>query len=807
MKVIKQTRLQKILKFLFLFTGISLLLLSASPVSANQRGRSCVIRGIVKDSDNTALEFVTVYIKGTTLAVNSNEKGEYMLRVIPGKHVVCAQLMGYASFEKEVDLKPEDRLVIDITLSEEKFELGEVEVVAKSLVQQINETAYNVVAIDAKALHNTSLDLAHALDRISGVKIKEVGGVGSDTQISLNGFSGRHVKVFMDGIPMEGSGSSFQINNIPINMAERIEVYKGVVPIELGSDALGGAINIVTKNTGNTYVDASYTYGSFNTHKSNLAVGHTTKDGYTFQLNAYQNYSDNNYKVKTNLLDLNTNVFSDEEYWFKRFHDTYHNEAIIAKVGVRDKKWATRMMLEMTWSQEHAEIQNSNLMRIVYGGKERSAKSLIPALTYEKKNLFTDNLNFSLMGRYNKVIANSTDTLARQYNWAGEYREKTSRGESSYTLSENINNSGYLTANVNYKVLEKHYITINNVFNTFSRKASDAVANSETTTDATFMKRTTNKNVLGLAYKFHPSAQWNFSAFGKHYNVHVTGPVDVSTGNTSSYELQNKKYSTTGYGLAATYLITDAVQLKASFEKSYRLPTVNELFGDDVLETGDAGLKPESSRNINVNLSYDNVFQQLHAVYFDMGFVYRDTRDYIRRQIEQRYGGAFYTNHGQVRNLGIDMEARYFYGKKFGVGGNFTWQNLVNMERYQSGGVKESVTYKDRMPNVPYLFSNADATYNIHDLFGKGNIFSVGYNLQYVHQFFRSWESEGGNNIFIPTQLSHDITFNYSVRNGRYNVALEAKNFTNEMLFDNYSLQKPGRSFYLKVRYYFYKSR
>jgi hypothetical protein len=99
--------------------------------------------------------------------------------------------------------------------SVKSHELYEVVVVGKSKVKEINESAYNVVSIDTRLLHNTTLSLTQTLDRISGVKIREEGGVGSGTRIALNGFSGRHVKIFMDGTPMEGFGSSFQLNNIP----------------------------------------------------------------------------------------------------------------------------------------------------------------------------------------------------------------------------------------------------------------------------------------------------------------------------------------------------------------------------------------------------------------------------------------------------------------------------------------------------------------------------------------------------------------------------------------------------------------
>ena len=169
---------------------------------------------------------------------------------------------------------------------------------------------------------------------------------------------------------MEGAGSSFQINNIPIHLTERIEVYK-VGTYRVWSRCLGGAINIVTKKTNRSYMDASYSYGSFNTHKTNVSLGHTLKNGFTFQVNAYQNYSDNDYKVKTKLLDLKTNTYSKEEHWFKRFHDNYHNEAIVSKIGIVNKPWATQLLFGATYSQEKADIQNANLLQIVYGGRKR----------------------------------------------------------------------------------------------------------------------------------------------------------------------------------------------------------------------------------------------------------------------------------------------------------------------------------------------------------------------------------------------------------------------------------------------------
>jgi len=59
---------------------------------------------------------------------------------------------------------------------------------------------------------------------------------------------------------------------VPLELIDRIEIYKGVVPAKLGGSAMGGAINIVLKEYPPRYLDASYAYESFNTHKATLVL-------------------------------------------------------------------------------------------------------------------------------------------------------------------------------------------------------------------------------------------------------------------------------------------------------------------------------------------------------------------------------------------------------------------------------------------------------------------------------------------------------------------------------------------------------
>lgn len=671
-------------------------------------------------------------------------------------------------------------------------------VVTGSGVKRINNSAFNAVAVDMTRLRNTNMDVADALDRISGVSVRTDGGLGSGVTVNLNGFTGKRVKLFIDGVPMDGSSSSFGINNIPAGLAERVEVYKGVVPVEFGSDALGGAINIVTDKRRRRFIDASYSYGSFNTHRSNLSIGGTFDNGLTLSLTAYQNYSDNDYKVKTQYTDLETSQISEEEQWFRRFHDQYHNEAVMARIGVVGKSWADRLVFGLTYSHEYAQIQNANLMTIVFGGKHRKAQGWTPELNYVKRNLFVPGLMLNVSLRYDMVTTNNVDTMSRTYSWTGEYRENSYQGEGVATLAEYRGNTFAAVANLKYTIGENHFISFSNTYTNYHRRTTNSAANAVQSTAATFMRRINIKDVAGLSYKFVPSYRLNFEAFLKHYTTDITGPVNVAESGRADYQEQQRSSSATGYGAAATYIFGYGLQAKLSYEKTYRLPTDKELFGDGDYEEGDATLRPEKSNNINFNLAFDRTFGRVHTIQAEAGVFYRDINDYIIRTIGQK-GTAVSTNHGKVLGIGVDMSLRYYYRNHFTIGANYSLQNLRDKERLNSIGAT-SVTYNDRVPNQPYAFGNADASYTFTDFLGKRNRLIIGYDIKHVHRFYKSWQSQGAK-LYIPRQISHNASLTYTMHDGRYNVSLEANNFTDALLYDNYSLQKPGRNFSIKFRY------
>lgn len=801
--VFKLNKIHNILKAILYNISLTISLVFFS-VNAWSQGQETFISGKIISTEKEIVDFATVYLKGTTYGGTTNQEGIYHLKAPAGSYTLVVSAIGYKTEEKQVKLISGERAKQNVTITPQVTELGEVVVVSNGITR-LKRSAFNAVAIDTKSLQNSTQNLSQALAQAPGMKLRESGGVGSDMQLMMDGFSGKHIKIFIDGVPQEGVGNSFGLNNIPVNYAERIEVYKGVVPVGFGTDAIGGVINIITKKNQNKwFLDASYSYGSFNTHRSYVHFGQTFRSGLTYEINAFQNYSNNDYYVDTPVKDFETGAINKTKIeHVKRFNDTYHNEAIVGKVGVVNKSWVDRLMLSFTYSNMHKDIQTGVRQEIVYGAKYREGHSLMPALEYRKQNLFTEGLDVVLTMNYNKNVTYNVDTSAYEFNWRGEMRPLRMPGEQSYQHTRSNNNNWNGTFTANYRIGQSHLFTLNHVLNQFER-SNQSLLNENTSSDA--ISKETRKNITGLSYRLMPSENWNLSAFGKYYNQYVAGPIATSSAQ-DEYTRTSHSLNSLGYGAAGTYFILKSLQAKLSYEKAYRLPTNEEMFGDEDLETGDLAIKPENSDNFNLNLSYNETFGQ-HTVYLEGGLVYRDTKDYIQRKLVDLSGGksgAAYENHGKVETKGYNIAFRYGFANWVSLGGNFTQMNVRDNVKTIAGGTEqESLTYGARMPNLPYRFANSDVSFYWRNLGQKGNLLTVTYDNLYMHSFPLYSEALGSETKFIiPSQFSHNLTISYSLQNGRYNLSFECRNFTDEKLYDNFSLQKAGRAFYGKLRVYF----
>lgn len=680
-------------------------------------------------------------------------------------------------------------------------------VTVKSVFRKILEQPYTVTSVSTTDLKNKVADAKSILDKVPGIRVMQTGGMGSDFNLTLNGFSGQNVKIFLDGIPIDQYGSSFNLNNISVNSIERIDIYKGVVPVELGADALGGVINIITNKKKNS-LDVSYSFGSFNTHRASVNGSiYKPESGWVFRGSANYNYSKNNYKVyvpivRNNMIESYENV--------RRFHDRYYSGNIQLETGVMFKKYADQLLFGVIASADDQQVQHGNTMSTVYGGIVRNSKNIAGSVKYIKKDIFTDGLDLSSYISYNAQRSNIIDSLQGvTYNWLGETVVDTgsNRGELSRNYSTYNNKELNLGVNIGYRISVNHSLSANYQFINYHRNVYDQFNPNKIENN---FPKALSKGVVGLGYNATFFKIWKTTFFGKFYSLQAKGDklVDFAlpTQRTDVFKSNKTNF---GYGVASTIFPLEGLQLKVSYESSVRMPLPDEIFGDGLFTTANIDLKPERSNNVNFTFLYDLPVWKKNKLSFGSSFIFRNAKDLIYRIATIASPITSYGNIGDARTYGIEGNVGYKWNNIFHVTANITYQNITDQSDFiyvnstTNGGRQTNYQKGFRIPNIPFLFGNTTVGFNFKNVGLKESTLGVNYIFNYVDEYFLTWSELGDKNTkkVIPRQTSHDIEVVYTVKNGKYNISLECLNVGNQRLYDKFYLQKPGRSFFVKLRY------
>ncbi|SMO86803.1 TonB-dependent receptor [Gracilimonas mengyeensis] len=770
------------------------------------------IEGQVGSPTGETLPGVHVTLTDTDKGAITDIEGNFRISgILPGSYQLKVSALGFKTYLREIKISAETPKAFNITLEPESYLIDDIYVNAKSATRRVIEQAYQVSSVSAQNLANSTSDAKSVLNRVPGVRIQQEGGLGSDYKFSLNGFSGDQVKFFLDGIPIANSGS-MQLGDLPVNMVERIDVYKGVVPVWLGTDALGGAVNIVTNRLHN-YADISYSVGSFNTHRASLNGAYTNPEsGFTLRGNLFLNYSDNDYDVWARIVENNTVV---DTAWVPRFHDRYRSGAVKLETGLVNKPYADNLLLGFSLTANDKQVQHGATMNTVYGGVMRENSSITPTLRYSKKNLFTEGLDVSLYSALNLNTSQVVDTLSGvRYNWLGEKTTvRTADGSVStdgefYRTNTTLDEEQFDTQlNAGYALNTRSSLALNYSFNYFHRKAHDK--ENPNNVDNRFPKSQT-KQVLGLAYKFDISNKWSTTVFGKWFHIRAETSKEVDFGlETRRTEAVENSQHNFGYGLASTYFLVPQLQLKLSYERTARMPIPEEIFGDGLFVQANPDLGPEKSHNLNLGSEYRLNFNNQHMLALGASLIYREAEDLIYTVVTVSSPQTRYENLSKTRVMGVEASLQYQWKDMFKLGGNFTYQDITDQAKrvyndsFTGTGWQTNYHYGYRLPNRPYLFGNMNAGLTFSDFLANRSDLNLNYFVNFVERYSLTWTELGAGNsrYIIPRQVSHDIELGYSFDGGTYNLSAECRNLFNSKLYDQYYLQKPGRSFSIKLRY------
>ena len=484
----------------------------------------------------------------------------------------------------------------------------------------------------------------------------------------------------------------------------------------------------------------------------------------------------------------------------KRFHDGYFSLLAQIEAGVTGKSWADEFFVSASYSKTDKELQTGSVQTKVYGMAERNSDAWNVSARYNKRNFLTENMTLKATLSQTWDHSLTIDTAYRKYYWDGGYivsQRNEIRGKEP-SMRHYKRPLTIARANLDYQLNEHHGFNLNyNLSRTGNDRYDDLDKSFEPSNDAV------TKHILGLTYSqsFFDGKMQNVF-FAKDYvnrpNIQQTDQSTV-TGSNKVQGAATKNYF--GYGAGLRYEFFAPLAVKVSYEHSVRLPIARELLGNGTTIYANVALEPEKSDNVNFAMFGTWFPAAGHSIYYEANGFLRYVDNYIQTSVIEKEGMLQYVNDPAVHIKGVEGEVRYDWDGRLQLMANVSYQDARDQKEFKEDG-KPSATYNNHVPNRPWLFGGAEASYTFRNLLFPDNKLRLGCSLQWVHWYFLTWEAYGNydTKARIPSQRICNANVTYSWKRDRYNISLECSNFLDETAYDNYKLQKPGRAFFAKFR-------
>ncbi len=244
------------LKFLYTAISLTALCIAATAAPDNtepQRRKTSDANAhghVIDTKTDEHIPFVTISVKGTTIGTTTDATGHYYLKNLPeGEITVVAESVGYKAAEQTVAVRSGKSIEVNFEMSEETLAMDAVVVSATRNETNKKSTAVVVNVVSAKLFENTaSTNLAESMKFQSGLRVENNCGNCGTMQLRINGLEGQYSQILLDSAPIFSSlAGVYGLEQLPVAMIERVEVIRGGGSALFGSNAIGGVVNIITK--------------------------------------------------------------------------------------------------------------------------------------------------------------------------------------------------------------------------------------------------------------------------------------------------------------------------------------------------------------------------------------------------------------------------------------------------------------------------------------------------------------------------------------------------------------------------------
>jgi len=726
----------------------------------------------------------------------TDANGTYQLTVASIDSVVLvSRFPGYAEQKQLVRTGAAIAVQCDWTLEPAAAALDRVNVLAGADAEVLKLAAYPVSVLDVARVSGRANDLSELVNRLSGVRVRTSGGIGSSSLITVRGLEGRRVEVFIDGRPLATPDGTLGLNDFPLQLVKRIEVYKGIVPGTLSGGGIGGAVNIVLTDPDAGLTDVALERGRYGVTKASAVYARTLARGWSAQVAGFATDAVNNYRVQSPF---------QPGLVFVRDHDRFAQRTAGLEVRKRNG-WLDDLRAEVSYvttykqlqgvqeNVQYAELRGQILNAVVEARKHFSVANGLQVGVRFATPLFTSQL---------------LDTARTRTDFAGRrYPSPNGGGE----LGFEPNNSNNRQQDIRSRLVATLMLSPNQTltFTHFLQHSqlhpNDSLWNAFAGRNVIAFPAAFTANTLGFTYEWQLPRARGLNAFGIKYfdyasSAAVSDPLGFVLGGAPERVRQHR--ANLGVSNALKLNLRADWSARLSLESALRFPDATELYGDNALITRAARLRPERSRNASVGVTWEPAAiisrPRVDLTVFAMS---------LRDMIALGSGVGFtmgYINFGRVQVRGLEVEYRHDLQRAITLYGNATWQSLRDVQPTVPGGIAASPTYKMRVPNLPTRYANVGLEWRRRGLMPGVDArewMRVYVDGSYTGAYLYNWQVSRLQDRSIRRAHTLAIGVQQSFRQGALTANAEAANVFDARVITAFNQPLPGRIFRLKARY------
>ncbi|RXE73988.1 TonB-dependent receptor [Muribaculaceae bacterium Isolate-013 (NCI)] len=623
-----------------------------------------------------------IKILGTSLATSTDASGHYIFRDLrPGEYTLEARGLGYVTTKLDTSVKAAQTVELNFSVQPDAFMLDQVVVTSSKSETRRRESPSLVNVLNGAAFQRLgACSLADGLDFQPGVRVENDCQNCGFTQVRINGLDGHYSQILMNSRPVFSALTGvYGLEQIPANMIDRVEVMRGGGSALFGSSAVGGTINIITKdpmvNSAQvahrlTSIGPSGAFDNNTTLNASVVTDNGLAGLFIYGQSRYRDGYDHNGDGFTEVPQLKTQTLGARGFFrtsdISKLTVEYHNTHEYRRGGDRlNVPPHMAMIAEQTDHNIHAGEATYDL----WLRDRRDHLSLFAATqNTRRQSYYGSDMDPDAYGRTSDVVI-------------------TAGSQWTHPMDRFLFMPAELVAGLEYSFNRLHDVTVG-----YDHDVKQCVR-------------------IYSAYLQNEwrDRRWGFLA-GARVDKHsmISGPIVSPRVNIRYNPVEN-------------------VNLRASYSTGFRSPQAYDedfhvaiVGGERVVTVLAPGLKQESSQSVSLSADLYHRFGNVQTNLLVEGF-FTDLRDvFALRQLDgtdamgnavlERYNGS------GARVMGINLEAKAFFSSHFDMQGGVTIQSsrYKKPEQWSDNPDVPAVKKMFRTPDVyGYLTANWEITHHL----------------------------------------------------------------------------------------------